>query len=117
MHTTAAPAIRAHVVAPHTRCNITVPLKAESFGPMLSPVPRGMERRNSSAQRHTASDNFAVFLRPRHAFMAGRATAIQDPKGEIRPLDCARVSNLLATSSARVETFRLVLSALAQERF
>lgn len=38
MHTTAAPAIRAHVVAPHTRCNITVPLKPALFGPMLSPA-------------------------------------------------------------------------------
>ena len=117
MHTTAAPAIRAHVVAPHTRCNITEPLKAESFEPMLSPVPQGMERRNSSAQRQTAPDSIAVFLRLRHGIaMAGRATDTTPARGR-SPLDCARVSNLPATMPARVETFRLVLSALAQERF
>lgn len=117
MHTAVSSAIRAHVVAPHTRCNITVPLKPELFGPMLSPVPRGMERRNSQVKRHTAPESIAVFLRPRHGIaMAGRATDTTPARGR-SPLGLTRVSNLPATMPARVETLRLVLQALVKERF
>lgn len=108
---------REHVVTPHTRCNITKSLKAALFGPMLSPVPRGMERKNSKVKRHTAPESNAVFLRPCHGIaMAGRATDTRPERGR-SPLGFTRVLNLPATMPARVRTFRLVLQALVKERF
>jgi hypothetical protein len=50
-------------------------------------VPKGMELDNSKVKRKTAPDSTAVFFAPApDSFLAGRATAIQHPQGENRPL-------------------------------
>lgn len=102
MHTTVASAVRAHVVAPHTRCNINVPLKAESFGPMLSPVPQGMECEDSEYSG-IRTRQLCGFFAPAPCVMAGRATDTTPRKGKEVHRLCS-VFNLPATRRRRVKT-------------
>ncbi len=66
------------------------------------PVPRGMERKNSTVQRNPHPIDSGFFA-PGHFFMAGRATDTR-PFGERSPLGCTRVLNLPATLPDAIKT-------------
>lgn len=88
---------------------VTAMLTSIAYGRHTDRVPKGMEASEPSQEKRNPHPiAIAVFLRPRHEFMAGRAAVIQYPQGEICPLGLFPSSEPPGHQSARVRTLFLV---------